>query len=374
MPSLAWEAVLAWRVERQGLAGRVAAPQLLELASRLCGVHSQVASSAELALWARLEGLAPGTVDRLLWGERALVKTWAMRGTLHLLPSGELPRYTAALSRLKPRHHQPTWLRHFGLERAQAEAMLAAIPEALNGGPLTRAELAEAVAARTGVDALAEKLTGGFGDLLKPAAFVGDLCFAPPDGQRVRFTLPRKWLGGWEPVDREAAAADVVRAYLRVYGPAAREQFQRWFGMTSPAEARRWLRALGDEVVEVDVEGAPGWMLADDVAAAAAAEPRGTVNLLPAFDPYVVAAPRGEDAVLPAAFRDRVYRPQGWLSPVLLVDGRVAGVWSHERRGERVEVGVDAFARPSRAVREVVEREAERLAAFLGGALRLGWT
>ena len=45
-------------------------------------------------------------VDRALWEERALVKTWAMRGTLHLLPSDELPPYVAALARLKPRHHQ----------------------------------------------------------------------------------------------------------------------------------------------------------------------------------------------------------------------------------------------------------------------------
>jgi hypothetical protein len=66
MAALTWEAVLAWRVERQGLARRARAEQLLELASRLCGVHAQVASSAELALWARVDGLAPGTVDRLL--------------------------------------------------------------------------------------------------------------------------------------------------------------------------------------------------------------------------------------------------------------------------------------------------------------------
>jgi uncharacterized protein YcaQ len=375
MVRLSWDAVLAWRTARQGLAARAPAGELLDVVSRLCGVHAQVASSAELTLWTRLDGLAPGTVDRLLWEQRMLVKTWAMRGTLHLLPAAELPRYTAALSRLKPRHHQAAWLRAHGLERTQAEAMLAAIRDVLAGGaPLTREELAHAVAARTGHAELAGKLAGGFGDLLKPAAFAGDLCHAAPDGRLVRFTAPRAWVGGQEPADPVAASAAVVRAYLAAYGPAPREQFQRWFGMSSPAEAGRWLRELGDELEEVGVDGERGWMLAADVAEAAAGEPAGATRLLPGFDQYVVTAPRAAEAVLPAAFRTRVYRTQGWLSPVLFVDGRMAGVWSHERRGEDLAVEVDAFAPPSGDVRDGVEEEAARLAAFLGaGRAAVRW-
>jgi Winged helix DNA-binding domain len=110
-------------------------------------------------------------------------------------------------------------------------------------------------------------------------------------------------------------------------------------------------------------------MLAADVEAARAAEPAGVVRLLPAFDHYVVAAPRdGDDVVAPEA-RPRVYRPQGWLSPVVLVDGRMAGVWSHERKGDRVVVEVEPFGRLSRADRAGAEAEAAALAAFLGGEL-----
>src|SRR4051794_15704555 len=367
MVRLTWEAVLSWRTARQGLAARAAAGDALAVVSRLCGVHAQVASSAELTLWVRIDGLEPGTVGRLLWEERALVKTWAMRGTLHLLPAAELPRYTAALSRLKPRHHPPAWLRGQGLDRPQAEARLAAIRDVLAPGPLTtRDELAQAVAARTGHAELAGKLAGGFGDLLKPAAFAGDLCHAPPDGRLVRFTAPRAWLGGFDAPDPVAASAAVVRAYLAAYGPASREPFQRWCGMPSPAEAGRRLRELGDELEEAELDGERGWMLAADVAEAGAARPGGVVRLLPAFDQYVVTAPRAAVAVLPAAFRGRVYRPQGWLSPVLLLDGRMVGVWSHERRGDEVVVEVDAFAPPSGEVRDGVEAEAARLARFLG--------
>jgi hypothetical protein len=369
--SLSWDSVLAWRLERQHLAARAPRDAALDVVSDIAGLHAQVASSAELTLWARVDGLQAGDVSDLLWERRKLVKTWAMRGTLHLLAAAELPRYVAALSRLRPRHHVPAWLRAHGLEREQADAMLAAIAAVLDGAQLTREELAAAVAERVGEPEIADRLKGGFGDLLKPAAFTGDLCFAPSDGQRVRFTRPADWLGAWDPVAPERAAHDVVRTYLRAYGPAPREQFQRWFGMTSPAEAGRWLTALGDEAVEVDVEGSRGWMLAADVADAERAEPTGVVRLLGGFDHYVVAAPRDAEAVLAPEQRERVYRPQGWLSPVLLVDGRIAGVWGHERNGARLDVRVEPFGRISNHVRAAAIAEAERLASFLDAQLSL---
>jgi hypothetical protein len=246
--------------------------------------------------------------------------------------------------------------------------MLAAIPAALDGRRLTREELAGEVARITGIEGLDGKLRGGFGDLLKLAAFRGELCFAPSDGRNVRFARPGQWLGDWRPVGVEGVEA-VTRRYLAAYGPANREALARWFGMSSPAMAGRWLNGLGDEVAAVEVDGEELVMLAADVEEAAAAEPTGSVRLLPAFDHYVVAAPRDRDAVLPAEQRGRVYRSQGWLSPVLLVDGRMAGVWSHERRGDRLVVEIEPFGRLSRAVRARAETEAAALAEFLGGAL-----
>jgi hypothetical protein len=275
-----------------------------------------------------------------------------MRGTLHLLARAELPTYLGALSRLRPRHEQPSWLRGYGVTRAQMDALLTALPAVLAERPLTREELAAAVAAMTKEPALEEKLLDGFGSLLKPAAFTGDLVFAEGEGQKVRFTA-----SGVEPADQDESARAVVRTYLAAYGPAPREQFQRWFGMRSPAEAGRWLAELGDEAEET----ALGWMLAADVREAAAAEPAGAVRLLPAFDPYVVAAPRKEDAVLAADRRAAVFRPQGWLSPVLLVDGVIRGVWA--RDGD--VVALTPFGRLAAAERVAAVEEAERVGATL---------
>jgi hypothetical protein len=139
---LTWPNVLAWRVRRQGLAERAPADGALAVVARIGGLHAQLLSSAELTLHARVDDLDVDALTRALWTGRTLVKTWAMRGTLHLLPAGELPAFVGAQRAIPPRHHQAAWLKHHGLTRAQADAVLAAIPEALADAQLTREELA----------------------------------------------------------------------------------------------------------------------------------------------------------------------------------------------------------------------------------------
>src|SRR5271170_5796313 len=98
MLKLTWTRAAAWRVRRHHLDRRAPAGSMLAVASRLCGLHAQVMSSAELTLWARVENLDRGAVQHALWHDRTLVKTWAMRGTLHLLPATELPLWHALFS------------------------------------------------------------------------------------------------------------------------------------------------------------------------------------------------------------------------------------------------------------------------------------
>src|SRR4051812_34954163 len=109
---LSWRAVLAGRLTRQHLTTRPSADRVLEVVSTLCGLHAQVMSSAELTLAARVDGLCPDAVATALWTDRSLVKTWAVRGTLHLLPADELPTWIAALSTYR-HFEKPLWQKAF---------------------------------------------------------------------------------------------------------------------------------------------------------------------------------------------------------------------------------------------------------------------
>src|ERR1044071_9891680 len=106
MMKISWAQAAAWRMRQQYLDRRAPAGSMLAVASRLRGLHAQLMSPAELAVWARVDDLDRGDVRRALWDDRTLVKTWAMRGTLHLLPAGELPLWHAALS-TSPRYLRP---------------------------------------------------------------------------------------------------------------------------------------------------------------------------------------------------------------------------------------------------------------------------
>jgi uncharacterized protein YcaQ len=361
---LTWPQALAWRMRRQHLAERAPRQALLDVVSRLCGVHVQLQSSAELMIWARLEGLEAGDVAQALWETRALVKTWAMRGTLHLLPSAEYGVWQAALSTFR-NYERPSWSKYFGVSQTELATLFEILPRVLEDRVLTRDELADAVAKAAGSTALGESLRSSWGSVLKPASYRGLLCYGPNAGRNIRFTLPRTWLGDWPPWTPEDALLEATRHYLGAYAPATRTDLARWWGGITPAQAGRLLRQLGDEAVLVDVEGEQRYMLAGHVAEAAATEPGGGVRLLPAFDQWVVTAPREHPAFLAAEYRGRVYRPQAWLSPVVLVDGRMEGTWSYEGSGERMRVSIEPFGKLSPPVQQQAEAEAERLAGFL---------
>jgi hypothetical protein len=373
---LGWDQVAAWRTARHHLDERAPAKAMLEVVADIAGLHAQVMSSAELTLAARVEGLEPDAVRRALWKDRSLVKTWAMRGTLHLLPAAEFPLWQAARSTTRL-WESGAWQRGFGVTLDELQRVNDALAQALDGQLLTREELATRVGELTGSEELGDKLRGSWGAMLKPAAALGLVCFAPNQGQQVRFTRPDTWLGGWTDHDPEQAMDQVTRRFLAASGPVTREDFARWWGIPSPAKGRKLLERLGDEVARVELDGTAAYALADDLPGLTAAGWGGgspTVRLLPAFDQYVVTATLHAERLMPGPFKARVYRPQGWLSPVLLVGGRMEGVWSQEVKGRRVQVTIEPFAGPLPAsVRRAAEAEAERLAGVAGGQLELRW-
>jgi hypothetical protein len=351
--------IVGFRVRRHLLDRRVSASPA-DVARTLCGLHAQLAASAELSVWARVEGLGRDDVREALEQERSLVKTWAMRGTLHLLAADDLALYVAVLG---PRWDDPggAWLRGFGVTKQQYDAILETVPKVLGARPRTREQLADKVGEVAGPE-LREKLLSGWGALLKPSARRGHLCFGPNRGRNVTFVRPDRWLRELRRVDEDEAKRELVRRFLSAYGPATADELGRWLGFR--ARLKPMLAALGDELVEVDAAGSPAWLLEGDLEDLGAAAKPKSVRLLPAFDPYVVGfRPRG--LFVDAEHEARIFRPQAWLSPVVLVGGRAAGIWARERRGRRLDVQVEPFAPLSAATRRAIRDEAERLGEFL---------
>src|SRR4051794_12012186 len=130
MISLTWQQVQAWRLEQQRLVPRLDRRSFAEAAERTLGVQAQVLSAAELSIGVRVEGLAREDVRRALWQDRTLVKTWAMRGTIHLLTAEDLPLIVAARCANGGRFRLHNFLQ-LGFTEAQYNEFLLAVPQVL---------------------------------------------------------------------------------------------------------------------------------------------------------------------------------------------------------------------------------------------------
>jgi hypothetical protein len=363
--SLSWPQVNAWRLRQHALAPRLEREEFLGVASRTCGLQAQVMSAAEQALGIRVEGTTPKDVQDALWDERSLVKTWAMRATLHLLAAKDLPLYVAARSLDEPLNWD-YYFSYYGIDKPQLEAYPKAAPEILADRPMTREALARAISEHIGVPALYDLMVSkGWGTPLKPLAWRGTLCFGSNDGRNMTFVNPRHRLGARITVDPNEALQEIARRYLSAFGPATVEQFAQWWGMRL-TPARALFRSLEAELEAVEIEGFPALTLRESIEPIKAAVPGGAVHLLPLFDAYLMGIGRGADieALLPTQHYRLVYRPQGWSSAVVLEDGFVRGVWEAKTRRSQTAIALRMFSPPTAALRRGIEAEAQRLAAF----------
>jgi DNA glycosylase AlkZ-like len=354
---MSWASVTARRLARQGLAAPLDGGPA-DVVRAMCGAHAQVMSAGELSIGLRLAGSTREDVQRAVWADRTLVKTRGPRGTVHLLPSADLPMWTGALSAL-PVTPAASDL----MTPAQLDEVVEAIRAALCDAELTAPELTEEVVARTGPWA-GDRVMDAFQDkwprwmqAMRTATWRGAMCFGPVRGRVQTYTGPRRWLPGFVPDEPEPATRELVRHYLRAYGPATPQHFARWLGVPV-AWATEKFAAAGLE--EVEVADQRMWQLDGDTLPAATV---GGVRLLPYFDAYPIAA-QPRELVFPGAAWDRALAGgQAGNYPVVLVDGVVAGVWHLRRSGRRATITVECLGRPRR---RAIADEVARIEAFLG--------
>jgi len=358
---LSWPQVHAFRMARHHLTKRAPKEDLARVVGDIGGVQAQVMSAAELQAAVRVE-CSVEDVRAALWNDKKLVKTWLMRGTLHLLPADDLPLFTAAM-RTHWIRTRNAWLEYVQMNESEFTELIDAIGQALDGQALTRDELMARVG-KGRSERVQAVLKSGWGGILKPVARSGLLCFGPSRGQSVTFVQPRQWLGTWRDVDPDAALTEVARRYMRAYGPATKNDFTRWFGTWTGIGGAAWA-GLAEECVPVSIEGQRADLLAADLDRMSADTPEPAVRLLPNFDPYLMGY-ANRDHLFSSEHRSRVSRTAGWISAVVLVDGRVVATWTHAVAKRALTVTVDPFRKLSPSTLKGVRTSADSLAVALG--------
>lgn len=353
---------LAWRLQRHGL-DPVAGTTATAVVERVVAVRAWPEGAADLAV--ALRGAGPGALARALDGG-SLVRSYAFRGGSYAMA----PSDAAALLAVR------TTTRVWETARYQAqggfalpdwEALRTAVAEVLAAGPRTREEIAAHLAEQPALAHLAPAATGtGSDSLYKPLHWWGDICFGPSRDGRTTFRRladDAQWPGALDP---DVAGPRAITSYLVAYAPATTENLAYWLTDGLGAPRRRvlgWLEELGESVVRVDVDGRHAYALAADLDPLASAVPRGTVRLLPPFDPWVLGPGTADPLVVAPERRALVSRG----SALVVADGVVAGVW--RVRGDEVQVTWfdEAGPVPTGALRS----EVEHLGVASGRGLRL---
>lgn len=341
---------------------RASSPE--EVVRDLCGLQAQDLPAARMGVWARTSGLNDAGVERARVEDRSIVRTWAMRGTLHLLATEDVgwirlllaPRFAGATSSRS---------KQLGIDEPTYSRAMTSFARALEGGAaLTRKELLEEVR-RDGIDGLGQRAPY----LIGRASMEGLICEGPFRSGKPTYVLTSEWLGASavQPVkSRHEDLSHLVHRFLKAYGPAAPEDMAAWGGLPLSV-AREAFELAHESLTQVQMADRKLWLLGEPDEGPA--DP-GSVLLLPAFDTYLLGY-ASRDLVLDKRYTKRVNAGGGIIKPTLLVAGRVAGTWALRRSKGAGRVEVNAFETLDSVVVGELEARTEDLGRFLALELSL---
>jgi hypothetical protein len=333
---------------RQHLLARVVRDPL-DMTEHLLGLQAQATLPPYLSLHARITGFDPAEFSRAI-AERRIVRLLLMRGTVHAVTPADAATLRPFVQPMLDKLTRSSAVsRHAaGVSRGD---LLAAGRALFADGPLGPTE----VGAR-----LAERFPGVPGSALADTLRLSmPLVQLPPRGlwQRggaVVYDTLSNWIG---PVPEPASATDVVRRYLRAFGPASAADISAWSRITGAAGI---LTGLGDELVRYRTDTG-GTVV--DLAGLSLADPDtpAPVRLLGQYD-NVWLSHAGRDRVTPADARKRWMGANGGVANTVFVDGTLGGLW---RRTASGAVDLEMFARPTRAQQRELDAEVAAIGDLL---------
>lgn len=352
------------------------ASTVAEAAASVVVLHATDPASVFLQARARMATSSPTEIERELYQERSTLRMLAMRRTLFLVPVADVPMIHAAASRAIAETERERTLRMFtdGGLGPDPKALCDELEEA--GLAAVRARGEATTAELTALDPrLGQKITLARGKSYEGSISVSQKVFfhLALDGRIGRGRPRGTWIGSqarWSPIEAwlpdgiadmpvQDARDELVRRWLRAFGPGTRDDLRWWTGWTVAA-VKRSLAAV--DAVEVDLDdGAVGYVLPDDIESIEPPEP--WVALLPALDATTMGWASRDWYLGP--HRSALFDRNGNAGPTIWVDGRVVGGWAQRKTGEVVwRLLEDVGDASSGAIAE----EAARLQQWLGSS------
>ena len=350
--------------------GALACATPREVVEHLGALQGQDYAGVLWSIGLRVAGSTEDSVERA-FSEREIVRTWPMRGTLHVIPAADA-RWMLEL--LTPRMIASTARRRANLALDDAEIARAAaiFTRALRGGNrLTRADMM-ALLDGAGIATAGQR---GY-HILFHLSMRRLIIFGPREGAQQTFVLFDEWLPEAPSLPREESLGLIVRRYFASHGPATAKDFAGWSGLTA-ADTKAGLDTAGESLVGETVGGTMYWgPRHDDAASGASRQGAGSesaetsaepdVHLLPGFDEFMLGY-KDRSAALHADHSEHtVPGGNGVFKPTAVIGGQVAGTWKRVVKKGVTSVEAVPFTRFSVAERRAIDAAARRYLAFIG--------
>jgi len=327
-------------------------------------VHEMVALQAQnsgaVALQVRARGrrLSGADFESSLCEKHSIVRTWCLRGTLHVLAAQDARWMVDLLGRTIIKASEGRY-RQLGINGEVLERAADAITETLGDGSLlTRADLLTMLTRRR----LPVEGQAGF-YLIRHAALLGLICLGPAIDGKESFVLLDEVVPRGRRLTAEHAIVRLARRYLRAYGPATIMDFTGWTGLGAAACSGAF-EALANDLTETVVGTSRYFMLSEQSESLSCA-PAGDACLLGAFDAFLLAY-KDRTLVLDSAHARKVNAGGGIIRPVAVVDGRVVGPWFAKRKKGSIAITLESFLRLSRKDISSLEHDAMDLGVYIG--------
>jgi len=363
------ETAARFTLERQHLIERAPPDHAIAVVDDIMGLNAQGALNFQLSLWNRVSELSRDFLPQALFEERSLVRSWLMRDTVHIIPASRLELYRAALKR-PLMNEWNRWTIKTGKKESpeEWEPLYPLVLERLEKRPLTMNELLEEM----GWSSQDDKRT--LSRLVREMSHQSLLCHAASSGPWYHntehaFARVSKWLpsSGEVPPEEREALTELVRRYLRSYGPATASDFSYWSGLRV-RDAQPAFEAIADSMEEVSITGQRRkcLVLKEDINLLCSSHDLPPhVRLLPQFDALIMGH-KDKSRFMRSDDKKSIFLPRAGVAATILLDGRVEGVWKMRKKKKQWALELFPFRDLSKEEDEALGKEIEELRRFTG--------
>ncbi|MEC5182852.1 hypothetical protein RCH12_000282 [Cryobacterium sp. MP_3.1] len=349
------------RLASQALTGSITEPA--QVVDRMLAVQAQDLRWAKWAVAVRAPGSTSADIDALIDSAR-IVRSWPMRGTLHLVPGPDLA-WLLGLTTPRLWAGAATRRRDLGLDEATIERARTVAEDALSGGrELTRAAFL-ALLERHGIGTDGQR---GY-HLIWHLAQSGTLCWGRQLDAQQMLVLLSDWVPHPRQFERDQALGEYLLRYLAGHGPAPLTDFAWWSQLTM-TDAKTALAVAGGQLDTLEVDGVSHLLpQSSDLGPLGRAAPgRGpsAVLALPGFDEYLLGYRDRSFAIEPENLTRVVPGKNGIFLPVLVRGGRIFGTWRRDWQPRAITVHPAPFTPQGAASLPATERALHEYARFLG--------